>query len=97
MPKERIELTRGCPQRFLRPSRLPFRHFGLYQSVGDAYSTGTRHILKAADAEPAYGLEPVTLQVCVRLACLHQESASRVMDSSPVKVLPVIVPLKVPR
>lgn len=28
VPKVRVELTRGCPQRFLRPSRLPFRHFG---------------------------------------------------------------------
>ena len=29
MPKVRVELTRGHPHRFLRPARLPFRHFGL--------------------------------------------------------------------
>ena len=29
MPKVGFEPTRGCPQRFLRPPRLPFRHFGL--------------------------------------------------------------------
>ena len=28
VPKAGIEPARGCPQRFLRPSRLPFRHFG---------------------------------------------------------------------
>ena len=28
VPKVRVELTRGCPHRFLRPARLPFRHFG---------------------------------------------------------------------
>jgi hypothetical protein len=28
VPKVGVEPTRGCPQRFLRPSRLPFRHFG---------------------------------------------------------------------
>lgn len=28
VPKVRVELTRGCPRRFLRPVRLPFRHFG---------------------------------------------------------------------
>ena len=33
VPKVRFELTRGCPHRFLRPARLPFRHFGL-----DTYS-----------------------------------------------------------
>jgi hypothetical protein len=29
MPKVGVEPTWGCPQRFLRPPRLPFRHFGL--------------------------------------------------------------------
>ena len=29
VPKVRFELTRGLPHRFLRPARLPFRHFGL--------------------------------------------------------------------
>ena len=28
VPKVRVELTRGYPHRFLRPARLPFRHFG---------------------------------------------------------------------
>ena len=28
VPKVGIEPTRGCPQRCLRPPRLPFRHFG---------------------------------------------------------------------
>src|SRR5262249_39976051 len=28
MPKVGVEPTRGCPQWFLRPPRLPFRHFG---------------------------------------------------------------------
>jgi hypothetical protein len=28
VPKVGVEPTRGCPQRFLRPSRLPFRHSG---------------------------------------------------------------------
>ena len=28
VPKVRVELTRPCGQWFLRPSRLPFRHFG---------------------------------------------------------------------
>ena len=28
VPKVRVELTPGCPDRFLRPARLPFRHFG---------------------------------------------------------------------
>ena len=28
VPKPGLEPTRGCPQRCLRPSRLPFRHFG---------------------------------------------------------------------
>ena len=30
VPKVGFEPTRGCPHRFLRPARLPFRHFGLY-------------------------------------------------------------------
>ena len=34
MPKVRVELTRGCPHRFLRPARLPFRHFGQLQIRG---------------------------------------------------------------
>ena len=29
VPKVRVELTWGCPHRFLRPARLPFRHFGI--------------------------------------------------------------------
>ena len=29
VPKVGVEPTRGRPQRFLRPSRLPFRHFGV--------------------------------------------------------------------
>ena len=28
VPKVGVEPTRGCPHRFLRPARLPFRHFG---------------------------------------------------------------------
>jgi len=28
VPKVGVEPTRPCGQRFLRPSRLPFRHFG---------------------------------------------------------------------
>ncbi len=28
VPKVGVEPTWSCPQRFLRPSRLPFRHFG---------------------------------------------------------------------
>ena len=28
VPKVRVELTRSYPHRFLRPARLPFRHFG---------------------------------------------------------------------
>ncbi len=28
VPKVGVEPTWGCPQRFLRPPRLPFRHFG---------------------------------------------------------------------
>jgi hypothetical protein len=28
VPKTGLEPVRGCPQRFLRPQRLPFRHFG---------------------------------------------------------------------
>ena len=28
VPKVRVELTQGHPYRFLRPARLPFRHFG---------------------------------------------------------------------
>lgn len=31
MPKVGFEPTRGNPQRFLRPSRIPFRHFGVIQ------------------------------------------------------------------
>ena len=29
VPKVGVEPTRGCPHRFLRPARLPFRHFGV--------------------------------------------------------------------
>ena len=29
VPKVRVELTWGRPRRFLRPVRLPFRHFGI--------------------------------------------------------------------
>ena len=29
VPKEGVEPTRAFAQRFLRPSRLPFRHFGM--------------------------------------------------------------------
>ena len=28
VPKVGVEPTQGCPHRFLRPARLPFRHFG---------------------------------------------------------------------
>ena len=30
VPKVGVEPTRVLPQRFLRPSRLPFRHFGFW-------------------------------------------------------------------
>ena len=30
VPKVRVELTQGHPYRFLRPARLPFRHFGTW-------------------------------------------------------------------
>ena len=30
VPKIGVEPIRGCPHRFLRPARLPFRHFGLW-------------------------------------------------------------------
>ena len=33
VPKVGVEPTWSCPQRFLRPSRLPFRHFGITQSI----------------------------------------------------------------
>ena len=33
VPKARVELARVLPQRFLRPPRLPFRHFGILRSV----------------------------------------------------------------
>ena len=32
MPKERVELSRGCPRGILSPLRLPFRHSGLFAS-----------------------------------------------------------------
>ena len=32
VPKVGVEPTRVLPQRFLRPSRLPFRHFGFWTS-----------------------------------------------------------------
>ena len=33
VPKVRVELTRGYPHRFLRPARLPFRHFGRMSKI----------------------------------------------------------------
>ena len=33
MPKVRVELTRSYLHRFLRPARLPFRHFGLHSNL----------------------------------------------------------------
>ena len=34
VPKVGVEPTRGCPHRFLRPARLPFRHFGAAGAEG---------------------------------------------------------------
>src|SRR3954451_5234092 len=33
VPKVGVEPTWSCPQRFLRPSRLPFRHFGITRGI----------------------------------------------------------------
>lgn len=53
VPKARVELARGCPQRFLRPSRLPFRHSGKvgarlspgkYSQFGQGSPTGYMHL-----------------------------------------------------
>ena len=33
VPEVGFEPTRGCPHRFLRPARLPFRHSGMFSSI----------------------------------------------------------------
>ena len=63
----------GCPQRFLRPSRLPFRHFGikpiLYLKPQDRYPSArsrklsillfvTASIRKKGDAAAPVSLSP---------------------------------------
>ena len=42
VPRERVELTSPCEQRFLRPPRLPFRHRGIY-----IYDSNKRYTLCA--------------------------------------------------
>ena len=47
VPEVRLELTRGFPQRFLRPPRLPFRHSGTkrngyYTTLGSACGRGRK-------------------------------------------------------
>ena len=41
VPKAGFEPARGCPQRFLRPSRMPFRHFGAVPGLAGSWYTGT--------------------------------------------------------
>ena len=49
VPKVGFEPTRGCPQRCLRPSRLPFRHFGSRRNPsGAARGPGTRAAVTAS-------------------------------------------------
>ncbi len=40
MPRERVELSWGCPQRLLRPPRLPFRHLGELSSLYGLFRMG---------------------------------------------------------
>ena len=66
VPKVGFEPTRGCPQRFLRPSRLPFRHFGI---KGDEhlqvefYTRGCKGYNRESDYGMKMGWESLMMRV----------------------------------